>query len=100
MWRVLYKPPLTKRVGDLQWRILHGVVAVNAFISVINPNVNDKCIFCGHRETVFHCFLECRRLMPLFELLSKAFLKCGEVYTQRIFILGAGYRQNQKEKWQ
>ena len=23
-WRVLYKPPVEKRVGDLQWRIIHG----------------------------------------------------------------------------
>ncbi len=45
MWSVLYKPPLTKRVGDLQWRILHGIVAVNAFISVVNPSVDDKCFF-------------------------------------------------------
>lgn len=26
-WRALYKPPLTKRIGDLQWRIVHGIVA-------------------------------------------------------------------------
>ncbi|KAI4888926.1 hypothetical protein NFI96_005927 [Prochilodus magdalenae] len=40
VWRVLYKPPLTKRTGDLQWRILHGVLAVSAFVSVINPNTS------------------------------------------------------------
>lgn len=39
-----------EKSGDLQWRILHGAVAVNAFISVINPSVNDKCVFCGLRE--------------------------------------------------
>ncbi|KAL7860336.1 hypothetical protein AOLI_G00166850 [Acnodon oligacanthus] len=38
VWRVLYKPPLTKRSGDLQWRILHGAVAVNSFVSVISPH--------------------------------------------------------------
>ncbi len=27
-WRALYKPPLTKKTGDLQWRVLHGAVAV------------------------------------------------------------------------
>jgi len=30
-------------LGNLQWRILHGAVAVNAFISVINPNVSNGC---------------------------------------------------------
>lgn len=52
----LYKLPLTKRVGDLQWRVLHGAVAVSAFVFVVNPNVNDSCPFCTTRETVFHCF--------------------------------------------
>ncbi len=100
VWRVLYKPPLTKRVGDLQWRILHGIVAVNAFISIVNPSVDDKCIFCGCRETVFHCYLECIRLMQLFDLLRRVLFKCGEEYTQRTFILGAGYSQKHKIKWQ
>ncbi len=31
-WRSLYKPPLSKRVGDIQWRLLHGAIAVNALI--------------------------------------------------------------------
>ena len=48
-WRALYKPPITKRVGDLQQRILHGIVAVNVLVSVINPNVSEKCPFCSHR---------------------------------------------------
>lgn len=39
VWKVLYKPPWRKHSGDLQCRILHGAVAVNAFVSIINPNV-------------------------------------------------------------
>ncbi|TDH15533.1 hypothetical protein EPR50_G00032420 [Perca flavescens] len=41
VWRVLYKPPLNKRSGDLQWRILHGALAVNVFLSKINPTVSS-----------------------------------------------------------
>lgn len=26
-WRALYKPMLTKRVGDLQWRVLHAAAS-------------------------------------------------------------------------
>ncbi len=44
-WSSFYKPPLTKNVGDLQWRVLHGIIAVTAFISVLNPTVQDKCPF-------------------------------------------------------
>ncbi len=25
-WRALFKSPLSKKVGDLQWRILHGAI--------------------------------------------------------------------------
>ncbi len=42
-WRVLYKSPLSKRIGDLQWRLFHGAIAVNAFVSVINPDVDQNC---------------------------------------------------------
>lgn len=100
VWRVLYKPPLTKRSGDLQWRILHGAVAVNAFVSVINPDTDDKCVFCGSRETIFHCYLECKRLQTLFNLLDLLCGKCGEKITPDVFIVGAGYNQKQKIKWQ
>ncbi|TWW53509.1 Transposon TX1 uncharacterized 149 kDa protein ORF 2 [Takifugu flavidus] len=41
-WRVLYKPPLKKRTGDLQWRILHGAVALNALLSKMNNAVSDR----------------------------------------------------------
>ncbi len=40
MWKALCKPSLTKKAGDLPWRILHGTVVVNAFVSVINPGVS------------------------------------------------------------
>ncbi|KAI3375790.1 hypothetical protein L3Q82_003739 [Scortum barcoo] len=57
-WKFLYKPPLKKRTADLQWRILHGAIASNAFISVLNPAVSSKCPFCGCHETIFHVFIE------------------------------------------
>lgn len=41
LWRVLYKSPLTKRSGGLQWRILHGGVVFNPFVCVINLNVDS-----------------------------------------------------------
>lgn len=44
-WRALYKSPLSKKVGDLQWRILHGAIAVNALVSIINPGSSDECPF-------------------------------------------------------
>ncbi len=53
VWGAQYKPMSTKMVGDLQWRVLHGTVALNNFLSVINPDVNDNCPSCTKREIVF-----------------------------------------------
>ena len=99
-WRSLYKPPLTKRVADLQWRVLHGIVAVNKFLSVISPGASDKCPYCDETETVFHCYCECVRLPPLFLLLDKLFSKVGEVFSKNMFILGFRYSRFAKYKCQ
>ena len=99
-WRVLYKLPSKKRTGDLQWRILHGAVAMNAFISVINPTVTNECPFCGKVENVFHCFLECERNEALFSVLETLFLSFNEIWSDVVFIFGAGYRRLNAAKWQ
>lgn len=95
-WRSLYKPPLTKKHADLQWRIVHGIVAVNSFVSVINAAVEDKCPFGVQRETLFHCFSECVRLSALFVLLKAIFSRCGVT----IFICGFRFTRLRKNKCQ
>lgn len=90
-WRALHKPPLTKKIGDLQWRILHGAVAVNAFISILNPEIDAECPFCTERETIFHAFVKCARLEFLFMVLENIFLRCNETFTMVSFILGFKY---------
>ncbi|KAI3374068.1 hypothetical protein L3Q82_022640, partial [Scortum barcoo] len=99
-WRILYKPPLKKRTGDLQWRILHGAIASNAFISVLNPVVSSRCPFCERHETVYHVFTECQRLTELFALLTSVFSLFGVAFTKGVFIMGAGYKKTDKERWQ
>lgn len=61
-WGALYKSPLHKKTGDILWRILHVTIAVNAFVSEINQEVNQQCPCCLQRETVFHTFMYCTRL--------------------------------------
>ena len=97
---MIYKPPLNKQTDDLQWRILHGAIVVNAFVSVINSDVVDKCAFCGARETIFHCFTECIRLRSLFVLLNYLFLRFQEQFAPNMFVLGSRYCQKQRIKWQ
>ena len=100
VWRVLYKPPLNKRSGDLQWRILKGALGVNSFVSKINPSVSTKCPFCEEPETIFHCFMECFRLKVLFGTLKVIFSNCDEDWSEMAFILGAGYSRGNARKWQ
>lgn len=56
-WRSLYKPPLSKRAGDLQWKILHGIIAVNSFISVLNPEVSSENVPFGFKGKQFFMLL-------------------------------------------
>lgn len=88
-----------KRTGDLQWRILHGAIAVNAFISVINPTVSKRCPFCEEEETVFHCFYYCERLCRLFNTLQDVFKGFGETWSRAAFILGVGFKKANASKW-
>ena len=97
-WKALYKLPLTKRMGDLQWRVLHGIVAMNSFIAVLNPEVTQDCPFCSMRETVFHAFLHCLRLCPLFDFLHSLFQAFDECFFKQIFILGFKYCKTNSSK--
>ncbi|TWW54086.1 Transposon TX1 uncharacterized 149 kDa protein ORF 2 [Takifugu flavidus] len=100
-WRVLYKPPLKKRTGDLQWRILHGAVTLNALLSRMNAAVSDQCPFCSGRETVFHTYSECERLTVLFNVMKGVFNGFKETFSIRTFIFGAGYNSKAAcNKWQ
>src|SRR4029434_7256681 len=99
-WRAFYKSPLTKKIGDLQWRILHGAVAVNAFVSVLSPDVGQECPFCLSRETVFHAFMQCVRLRPLFAILQMLFVQLHEIFSSETFIFGFKYVQKRRYKCQ
>ena len=64
-WRSLYKRPIEKRMGDLQWRLVHGILATNRHVARLDPLVGEGCPFCGVTETVFHLFPQCSHLCQL-----------------------------------
>ena len=99
-WRVFYKAPLKKRTADLQWRILHGAIATNAFLSVINPTVVNVCPFCNLSENVFHMFTECKRLTEFFNVLTAVFKLFNIIFSLSVFIGGLKYSKREKCKWQ
>lgn len=64
IWRVFYKPLLNKRIGNVQWRILHRGIAVNSFVPKVKKDASEWCPFYPEIETIFYMFLECKWLEP------------------------------------
>lgn len=58
-WRSLLKPRFEKRVGDLQWRVVHAIGATNRYLVHFNPGTGDGCPFCywncGTSFSAFGC---------------------------------------------
>ncbi len=90
-WRSLYKRPIDKRTGDLQWRIVHGAIATNRHVVHLNPNVGVGCLFCTENDFFFHFFVQCVRLSNLFSFLSCWVSFLGEHFSHQLFILGPKY---------
>lgn len=93
-WRTLYKPPIEKRTGDLQWRIVDGIIATNRHRAHLDPQVEEGCPFCGTQETVFHLFFNCERLQPLFYKIEVWCQTLGELFTPERFIFGPKYSRS------
>jgi len=75
-------------LGNLQWRILHGAVAVNAFISVINPNVSNGC----------PC--KKKKIESNLSYLNCFFNKLNYIFTIQSFIFGYRYVAKNRIKCQ
>lgn len=95
---MLYKPPLPKRTGDLQWRIAHGALATNRFLSRLDPGVGEGCPHCGETETIVHIFSDCDRITSVFGLLQRVSAKLRVPFTLEMFILGPIYCKKQRGK--
>ncbi|KAL6469061.1 hypothetical protein MHYP_G00225850 [Metynnis hypsauchen] len=97
-WRSLYKPPIEKRAGDLQWRIVHGAVATNRHVAHIDPTIGSECPFCGREEDVEHLFLHCIRLTGLLNLLKAWCCDLGILLTDSLYVFGPKYVAAYREK--
>ena len=61
----IYCKPVTKRDGDIQWRILHGALALWRRLGRMGYRETDICPFCGESEDIAHVFVYCPRLKIL-----------------------------------
>ena len=69
-WRVLYKPPVERRMADIQWRIIHGALATNRYRAHLDPSTEGGCPFCSLPETLEHLVVSCPRLEDMFSCRS------------------------------
>ncbi len=51
--------------------LMHGILTTNRHRAHIDPTVRDECPFCFEHEDVYHLFLQCERLKPMFLLLEE-----------------------------
>lgn len=86
------------RSGDLQWRVLHGALATNMFLSKIDKNVGNGCPFCNSPETVVHVFTECNRLSPVLALLKVLRGKMGVLFCGAVRFGTSVFREKQNKK--
>uniref|UniRef100_A0A8C4QH68 Reverse transcriptase zinc-binding domain-containing protein n=1 Tax=Eptatretus burgeri TaxID=7764 RepID=A0A8C4QH68_EPTBU len=68
-WGSLYLYPTPRTMADLSWRLLHGALSSEAMMRHFT-NVPEGSCFCGEREAVFHMYLQCRHLQPIFLLIG------------------------------
>ena len=87
-WESMYCTPTTKRSGDLQWRLAHWSLPTNTFVNRIDVAVSVLCPFCNVTEDLFHGYIDCVRLCPLFLLLNNIFHRVNVPFSLRFFIFG------------
>jgi hypothetical protein len=61
-WSTVWDKQRIRKEAGLLWRIWHRTVEVNSWRGIININIVQNCPVCriGARETVLHCFWECK----------------------------------------
>ena len=61
-WSTIWDSQRIRKEAGLLWRMWHRAVEVNAWRGAINATINQDCMVCqvGARETVLHCFWECK----------------------------------------
>lgn len=95
-WRVLYKPPVEKRVADLQWRIIHAAIAMNKHRAHLVSSTRKGCPFHAQRETLERGVALCPRLVGLFRGLHKWMVALEGKFSVILFVRGPKYTENKR----
>ena len=70
VWRKSRLKLIENKKNDLLWLIVHRAVRVRYSLKSWGYINNDKCAVCNAAETIEHCFLECRRVVRVWNRFS------------------------------
>jgi len=96
-WGSLYLYPTPRTMADLSWRLLHGALSSGAMMRHFT-NIPEECCFCGERETIFHMYLQCRNLQPIFLLIKNLLLRFWLHFSPTLFIIGHPVKEQSKSR--
>ena len=89
VWRKSRLKLIENRKNDLLWLILHRAVRVRYSLKKWGYIDNDKCALCRKTETLEHCFLECPRVVCVWNffspLLSRLYSSPFSISSKSIF---------------
>ena len=61
---------IENRKNDLVWLLIHRAIRVRYALKTWEYIDVDKCTICNRVETIEHCFLECPRVVKLWDHFS------------------------------
>ena len=99
LWPVMYTLPIYGLLADIQWRLAHWALPSNTLVHHFNNSVQVTCPFCEHKEDLFHAYVQCIRLKPLFSLLSDYFCKLSFPFTSHSFVFGVPFKPPCRDSW-
>ena len=70
VWRKSRFKVIENRKNDLIWLLIHRVIRVRHALEIWGYIDTDKCAICNRVETIEHCFLECPRVVKLWDHFS------------------------------
>ena len=70
VWRKSRLKLVENRKNDLIWLLIHRAIGVCYALKTCGYIDNNRCAVCNRIETIEHCFLECPRVVKLWDYFS------------------------------
>ena len=70
-WTNIYRLPVSKKEGDIQYRLIHKILPSQEVLHHLNPSLPKTCGWCGPqgKGDLLHLFFKCPHLQPALQLL-------------------------------